>query len=109
MDMITRHERRNEEDERAMIERVAEAAAFKAVQRFSDLTPWDMSTKEGRDQARETIAHADLLRKGCAAIKTEGASTILRGIFWLAILALGFGVLYMLGIDPAKLKWLNGK
>ena len=107
--MNAHHERRSNEEERDMIERVAEAAAEKAIQKFSDLTPWDMSTKEGRDQFRETVSHADLLRKGCVAIKAEGASTALRGLLWIGALALVFGFLYMLGIDPSKLRVINGK
>ena len=107
--MSVNHERRNDEETRAMIERVAETAAEKTFQKFSDLTPWDMGTKDGRDQFRDTVAHADLLRKGCSAIKAEGASTALRGLLWIGALALVFGFLYMLGIDPSKLRVINGK
>ena len=107
--MNAHHERRTEEEERAMIERVAEAAAIKAVQKFSDLTPWDMSTKEGREHARATIIHADLMRSGCDTIKKTGASMAIRGVFWIIMVSTVFGLLYMIGIDPAKMKILNGK
>ena len=103
------HERRTEEETRAMIERVADRAAEKAVQRFSELTPWDMTTKEGREQARATIAHANLLRTGCEAIKGAGWKTTTQGIAWVLILAFVFGFAWLFNVDLSRVfKYLTG-
>ena len=103
------HERRTDEEIRAMIERVADRAAEKAVRRFSELTPWDMTTKEGREQARATISHANTLRVACDAMKSDGSRLVRNGILWGLALSLLFGVSWLLGIDPARiLKAMGG-
>ena len=105
-------ERRCDEAQRAMIERVAERAARRgaelALQKFGDLTPWDMSTKEGRELARATIQHADTLRRGCNYIKAQGRGAAVRGFFWFATLIVIGGIIWFFNIDPHKVKFLQG-
>ena len=103
--MNAHHERRTEEEERAMIDRVADAAAARAafagaeeaLRRFGDLTPWDLSTKEGREAARATISHADILREGCAKTKSIAGGTFVTtavGSLALAAVYLAWSIVF---------------
>jgi hypothetical protein len=105
-------EKRKDQARRDLIDRVAERAAERgaaiALQKFGDLTPWDMSTKEGRELARETIRHADSLRRGCNAVKAAGSRGVVKSFFWFVMLIVIGGFVWFFNIDPNKVKFLGG-
>ena len=101
-------ERRQDPANRDLIERVADRAAEKAIQRFGELTPFDMSTKDGRDRMRLTIAHANFLREGCDAIKSDGMQMARRGALTLIGLSLVIGTAWLLGANPDRVFKLFG-
>lgn len=93
-----------------MCERIAESqtkaaaqGAEIALQRFSDMSPWDLSTREGRDSMRETLEHADTSKRICTAIKKDGTKMAIRGFWGFVGVSLIVGAFYMFGLDPTKL------
>lgn len=84
-------ERRYECDPRTL-ELVREAAREAAREVLNSLTPHDLNTKEGQEAFRATIAHADALRRGCAAIKRTAGTTVVR----TAVGAVMLAVVYVL-------------
>jgi hypothetical protein len=97
-------ERRADEEMRILLERAAEVGSFKALVRFGDMTPHDLSRHEGREEFRADLQHAHTLRVGCDTIKREGWRMFGRA-FWYVSVALIAGVLvYTFGFDPNKFK-----
>tara|TARA_R110002096_G_scaffold316403_1_gene510884 strand:+ start:135 stop:488 length:354 start_codon:yes stop_codon:yes gene_type:complete len=99
-DELTGAERRKNNDLRNLIERVADASAekaaekgaLKALQKFGDLLPYDMSEKEGREQARKTFHHAHKLRTMCEMVTTRLTERFISMIVWLFTASLIGGV-----------------
>ena len=88
--------------------KTAAAGAEIALQRFSDMVPWDLSTREGRDNMRATLEHADTSKRICTAIKKDGTKMAIKGFWGFVFISLIVGAIYTFGFDPAKIKILNG-
>lgn len=79
-------ERRRACDARTL--EIARAAAREAAREvLNSLTPHDLDTKEGQEAFRATIAHADTLRLGCAAIKRVAGATAVKTAVGAVVLA----------------------
>jgi len=79
-----------------------------ALQKFSDMVPWDLTTREGRDNMRSTLEHADTSKRICDAIKKDGTKMAIKGAWGFVFISFVVGAIYMFGFDPAKIKILNG-
>ena len=108
-DMLTRDmfERICERIAESQTKAAAQGAEI-ALQKFSDMSPWDLSTRDGRDAMRETLEHADTSKRICNAIKKDGTKMAIKGFWGFVGISLIVGAFYMFGFDPAKLKILNG-
>lgn len=100
-------ERRIDDDTRALIERAAERGAMLALQKLGELTPYDLSTKEGRDALRGTIGHADTMKIGCDNVKRVAGGAAVKTLVYTSIAGLIIGVFYLFGGDPSKLRFLK--
>lgn len=79
-------ERRYECDLRTL-ELVREAAREAAREVLNSLTPHDLTTKEGQEAFRATLAHADRLRLGCDAMKRTAGATAVKTAVGAVVLA----------------------
>ncbi len=101
-------ERRSDNELRNIIDRAACAGAEKAIQRMGDLTPYDLGTKEGREGLRSTIRHASELRIGLEAARDITGRAVVKAVVWFSILSIIVGGLYLLGVNPEKIKPFKG-
>lgn len=93
--------------EKSQTQAAAEGAEI-ALQRFSDMTPWDLSTHEGRAEMRATLEHSETSKRICSAIKKDGTKMAIKGFWGFLFVSLIVGAIYTFGFDPAKIKILNG-
>ena len=100
-------ERRQDLEMRSLIERAAERGALIALQKLGELTPYDLSTKEGREALRGTINHADIMKIGCDNVKRVAGGAAVKIVIYTSIAGLIIGVYYLFGGDPSKLRFLK--
>lgn len=79
-----------------------------ALQRFSDMTPWDLSTHEGRAEMRSTMDHSDTSRRICNAMKKDGTRIGIKAFWYVIGTSTVIGAAYILGLDLSRLKVLLG-
>lgn len=79
-------ERRHDNAQRAMIDRVAEAAADRAITKFvSASTPHDATTHQGLTEFKRDMFHANKVRGICERVK-DGALKTTIGAVTLGVL-----------------------
>ena len=84
---MTNDERREDAAQRALLVRVAEAAADRAIIKFvSASTPHDGTTHQGMTEFRRDMFHANKVRGICERVK-DGALKTTVGAVMLGILA----------------------
>jgi hypothetical protein len=101
-------DKRRDPELRALLERAAELGAERALQKFGDLTPHDLSTREGREALRDDFQHSHTLRSACDTVKREGWRTVGRAFWTIVIAILVGGFIYTFKIDPSRFQIPGG-